>query len=76
MKIGRVEKVASGILQGYRNTSFGSYMWGNYKNQIIVVCNNKKQKLICVTDKKGWLKSKLINFISGIKRTNKRIDFK
>lgn len=61
-----------GILQGYRKTSYGNYMWGVYKGNKIDIYDAyiHKQKLIYVSDNKflKWVKSKLTYFENGTKK--------
>lgn len=62
-----------GILQEYRNTSYGKYTKGifkGYKIEIFDATEKHNQKLHYVSDNKllNWVKSKLIYFQNGVKK--------
>lgn len=61
-----------GILKGYKKTSYGNYMWGEYKGYRIEIYNAKKygQKLQYVSNSKTlrWIWSKLKYMQEGIKK--------
>ena len=65
------DPVTFGILKGWRPTSYGQYMWGEYKGYKIDVYDATKkynQKLIYISNKNTlkWIKSKLIYLNKGI----------
>lgn len=73
MRIGRIkDNTTFGILRGYQQTQYGSYLWGRYKTQNIIVCKNDKHKLITVTDKDGWVQSKIVNYVLNTIRYNRK----
>lgn len=73
MRIERIKnRTTFGILKGYKQTKYGSYTWGTYRKQNIIVCKNNKNKLITVTDKDGWVQSKIVNYILNTIRYNRK----
>ena len=65
-----------GILQEYRNTTYGKYMKGNYKGHKIEVfdaMDKYNQKLIYISNNRTlkWIISKLIYIQNGIKKINR-----
>ena len=63
MNVKPIDNVNFQILKGHKKTSYGDYMWGEYKNYKIEIYNAHKynQKLQYVSDKKTlkWIWSKL-----------------
>ena len=67
--------ISFGILQGYRQTPYGYYMWVYFKDYKIEIydASKFKQKLIYVSNKNTlkWIKSKLKYIQDGIKRVTR-----
>lgn len=65
------DPVTFGIYKGSKPTSYGKYIWGEYKEHKIEVYDAFKlqQKLLYVSDKfKNFVKSKLIYIENGTKK--------
>lgn len=62
-----------GILKGYKNRPYGSYMWGEYKGKKIEVYDAYRynQLLIYVSEKMNFIKSKLIYWQDGTKKISR-----
>lgn len=73
MKIQPTDNINFGILKGVKKRPYGEYMYGEYKGHKIEVYNAYKnnQLLIYVSKNMEFLKSKLIYWIDGIKKTTR-----
>ena len=70
MKIQPTNNVNFGIYKGYKKTSYGEYMWGEYKNYKIEIFDaykeNQKLQYVSQKDTLQWVWSKLKYIQDGI----------
>lgn len=75
--INTTDNVPFGILKGVKKRPYGDYMWGEYKGHKIEVYNAYKHNQLLIYVSKyvsknmEFLKSKLIYWVDGIKKTTR-----
>lgn len=61
-----------GILKGFKNTPYGKYMWGEYKNYKIEIYDaykqNQKLQYVSRKDTMRWVWSKLKYIQDGVQK--------